>query len=209
MKTLLFLLLSWPLGLWAQTEMLKPIESDLVPRYGGRYGTEVRTQYVYDGLDVRHPKDLRKYIMASADGDAIREFNAYMVSRRAGSWLIAAGVLTSGIGLGVALTNDRSGEASLGTYSSVATPMPNGTVCGGYCNAVPDRTNRTAVRAGITTMASGLLMVALGGWMLRPGQHMRRSVQYYNRALKQQGILWQLTPHSSVTNSGVGLVGRF
>ncbi|UFH55526.1 hypothetical protein [Spirosoma sp. KNUC1025] len=216
MKNLLFffLLCSYQVCAQADTtrsvhkEALKPIESDLTPSYG-RYGQGVKIQYVYDGLDVRHAKDLGQYIYASGDPNAIHEFERYMGSRHAGGWLIAGGVLTSAVGLGVALANDHSGEASKGPYYAVATVMPNGTVCAGYCNSVPDRTNPTAVKAGVTTLFSGLLVAAIGAWMLRPGQHLRRSVQYYNRSLKQQGILWQLTPYSSGSNSGVGLAGRF
>lgn len=218
MKKLLFFLLLSPFQLWAQAyvtrpvdkETLKPISSDLIPGYGySRHGGWSKTQYMYDGLDVRHPKDLGQYIYASGDPDAIREFKNYITSRHAGGWLIAGGILTAGIGLGVALANDHSGEATLGPYYSTATVTPNGTVCGGYCNSVPDRTNHTAVKAGVTTMFGGLLIAALGGWMLRPGQHFRRSVQYYNRALKQQGISWQLTPYATFSNSGIGLVGKF
>ena len=71
MKTLLLLLFLCPMSLWAQQdripppiqgENLKPIESDLVPSYNGRYGQQVKTQYMYDGLDVRRAKDLGQYI---------------------------------------------------------------------------------------------------------------------------------------------------
>ena len=85
MKNLLVILLLCPFGLRAQIdsfapyrkEDLKPIESDLLPSYNGRYGTGVRTQYTYDGLDVRRAMDLRPYIMSSGDPAAIHEFNAY------------------------------------------------------------------------------------------------------------------------------------
>lgn len=218
MKKILLLLLLGPLQVWAQqdrilptpvpTENLKPIESDLVPAYNGRYGTSLRTQYVYDGLDVRHAKDLGQYILASNNPDAIREFNSYLTSRHAGGWLIAGGIITSGVGLIVGISNDHSGEASNGPYSSTGV-VSNGIICYGYCNSVPDRTNKSAVKAGVTTFFSGLIVAAIGAYMLRPGPHLRRSVQYYNRSLKQQGISWQLTPYSSLSSSGVGLVGRF
>ncbi|GAB3778605.1 hypothetical protein GCM10028818_27810 [Spirosoma horti] len=217
MKKLLLLLLLCPLSLWAQQdriptpvqgETLKLIESDLVPSYNGRYGQQVKTQYMYDGLDVRHAKELGQYILASGNPDAIHEFNAYIGSRKAGGWLIAGGIITSAIGLIVGISNDHSGEANKGPYSATGV-VSNGTICYGYCNPVPDRTNESAVKAGVTTCASGLLVAAIGGIMLRPGQHLRRSVQYYNRALRQRGVSWQLTPYSSLSNSGVGLVGRF
>ncbi|MVM33225.1 hypothetical protein GO755_24505 [Spirosoma sp. HMF4905] len=217
MKKVLLLLLLGPLHVWAQqdripppvsAENLKPIESDLVPAYNSRYGTSMRTQYMYDGLDVRHAKDLGPYILASNNPDAIREFNSYLTSRHAGGWLIGGGLIASGVGLIVGISNDHSGEANKGPYSSTGV-VSNGTICYGYCNSVPDRTNQAAVKAGVTTLFSGLIVAAIGAYMLRPGPHLRRSVQYYNRSLKQQGISWQLTPYSSLSNSGVGLVGRF
>jgi hypothetical protein len=145
--------------------------------------------------------------MASGNPDAIREFKSYLNSRQTGSWLIAGGAIMSGVGLIMAISSDHSGEANQGPYSTGT--ITGGSVCYGYCNPVPDRTNPTAVKAGVMTLFSGLLVAAVGGYMLRPGSHLRRSVQYYNRSLNQRGISWQLTPYSSLSNSGVGLIGRF
>lgn len=92
MKALLLLFLMAPLKLWAQAETLKPIGSELIPGgyYGGRYGygQSVRTQYTYDGVDIK-PKALGPYMLASGNSDAIREFDAYIRNRHTGGWLIA------------------------------------------------------------------------------------------------------------------------
>lgn len=181
----------------------------MIPTYVGAYGGwSGRTQYTYDGLDIR-AKDLRPYIMASGDPDAIQNFNAYMRSRYAGGWLIAGGIVTSIIGLSVGLSNDRTGEANRGPYTPNGTVI-NGMMCYGYCNPTPDRTNHGAVTTGVAMFLGGFLISATGAWMLRPGQRMRQAVQYYNRSLRQrQGISWQVQPYSNLSISGVGLVGRF
>lgn len=119
MKTLLFLLTVLPLCAWAQPdtlrpirpEELKPIESELQPAYYGRYGTTVRSQYMYDGLDVRSPKELGKYILASGNGEAIREFQSYMSSRQTGTVFV---VLGTGLSIGglIAIISARSSPQS-------------------------------------------------------------------------------------------------
>ncbi len=231
MKNLLLLLLLCPFGLWAQTdslspsllpyrqENLKPIESDLLPAYNGRYGRSVRTQYTYDGLDVRRAKDLGPYIVASGNPEAIHEFNAYISSRKAGAWLIAGGLTSMIIG-GIIMGSNAPGSDGKFTIKQPYV-CPTGYACSGPSGGVvyggqiagyqtgidTDRQNTYA--AGGLTLLTGAIMVGIGWGLNIPGQHVRRSVQYYNRALKQRGISWQLTPYSSLSNSGLGLHGRF
>ncbi|GAB3798182.1 hypothetical protein GCM10028819_18690 [Spirosoma humi] len=227
MKTLLLLLLLCPLSVWAQQdkiplpvqgENLKPIESDLIPSYNGRYGQQVKTQYVYDGLDIRRAKDLGQYIYASGDPNAIREFNAYISSRKAGGWLIAGGITSAIVG---AIIMGSNGPGSDGKFIAQQPYVcPTGYACGGSggvvyggqiagYQAVTDTQRKNTYAAGGLTLLGGVLMAGIGWGLNMPGSHLRRSVQYYNRALKQRGISWQLTPYSSMANSGVGLVGRF
>ena len=227
MKTLLLLLLLSPLSLWAQQdripspgqgENLKPIESDLVPSYNGRYGQQVKTQYMYDGLDVRHAKDLGQYIYASGDPDAIHEFNAYISSRKAGGWLIAGGLTAATVG---AIIMGSNGPGSNGKFTLQQPYVcPTGYACGGSGGVVyggqiagyqtmADTQRKNTYAAGGLTLLAGMLMTGIGWGLNMPGSHLRRSVQYYNRALKQRGLSWQLTPYSSLSNSGVDLVGRF
>lgn len=227
MKTLLLLLFLCPLSVWAQQdripppvqgENLKPIESDLVPSYNGRYGQQVKTQYMYDGLDVRRAKDLGQYIYASGDPDAIHEFNAYISSRKAGGWLIAGGITSVLVG---AIIMGSNGPGSDGKFTLQQPYIcPKGYACGGSGGVVygghiagyqtmTDTQRKNTYAAGGLTLLGGMLMVGIGWGLNMPGSHLRRSVQYYNRAVKQRGISWQLTPYSSPANSGVGLVGRF
>ena len=205
MKKILVLVLLSPLFAWAQDdtlksvtpETLKPIEQDLIPGYG-RYGRGVRTQYLYDGLDVRHTMDLEKYIRASGDVDANAEFDRFKARRQSSLPLILIGSATyigGLIGMANAISSDPNPRTV--TYTSSTYPYT--------------RTSTVSGRgAGGAVVA--LLGVCLGAWgfsLRAPGNHVRRAVQYYNRSLKQRSISWQLTPYSSITNSGVGLVGRF
>ena len=229
MKKLLLLLLFCPLSLWAQQdripppiqgEELKPIQSDLIPSYNGRYGHQVKTQYMYDGLDVRHARDLGQYILASGDPDAIHEFNAYIGSRKAGGWLIAGGITSAIIG---AIIMGSNGPGSDGKFT-MQQPFycPTGYACGGTgisgtiygggiagYQTVTDTQRQNSYAKGGVLLLGGALMAGIGWGLNMPGQHLRRSVQYYNRALKQRGVSWRLTPYSSWTNAGVGLVGHF
>ncbi len=229
MKKILLLLFLCPLHLWAQqdripppvqAESLKPIESDLIPTYNGRYGQHVRAQYMYDGLDVRRAKDLGQYIYASGDPDAIHEFNAYINSRKTGGWLIAGGITSALIG---AIIMGSNGPGSDGKFT-IQQPFycPTGYACGGTgisgtvyggqiagYQTVTDTHRQNTYAVGGIMFLGGAILAGIGWGMNLPGQHVRRSVQYYNRALKQRGISWQLTPYSSLSNSGVGLVGRF
>ncbi|AUD03046.1 hypothetical protein [Spirosoma pollinicola] len=229
MKTLLFLLLLGPMQLWAQQltipppvqqENLKPIESDLVPAYNGRYGQNVKTQYMYDGLDVRRAKDLGQYIYASGDPDAIQEFNTYIGSRKTGGWLIAGGITSALIG---AIIMGSSGPGSDGKFT-MQQPFycPIGYACGGTgisgtvyggqiagYQTVTDTHRQNTYATGGIMLLGGAILAGIGWGMNMPGQHFRRSVQYYNKALRQRGVSWQLKPYSSFSTSGVGLVGRF
>ena len=199
MKTLLLLLIGCPLLAWAQPDSLphvrptalKPIGSDLVPTYG-RYGYGGRTQYTYDGLDVRSPKDLGQYILASGNETAIQEFNAYMSSRQAGTVLVVVG---SGMAIGglIGIMNARSAENSSNPFQGP-----------------PRSTTGPSGVGGMLVGVFGAGLIGVGWGMRLPGPHLRRAVQYYNRSLKQQqGISWQLKPYATYSNSGVGLVGRF
>ena len=227
MKNLLLILLLCPFGgLRAQIdslspyrkENLKPIESDLLPGYYGRYGTGVRTQYTYDGLDVKRAMDLRPYIMASGDPAAIHEFNAYLTNRKTGGWLIAGGLTSMLIG---GIIMGSNGPGSDGNFT-VQQPYvcPSGYICGGSLGTVyggqvagyqtsTDTQRRNTYSAGGVTLLGGAILAGIGFCLNRPGQHVRHAVQYYNRALKQRNVSWQLKPYSSISASGVGLVGRF
>lgn len=227
MKKLLFLFLLYPLSLWAQPdriappvqpESLKPIESDLIPSYNGRYGQQVRTQYMYDGLDVRHAKDLGQYIMASGDADAIHEFNQYIGSRHAGGWLIATGITSALIG---AIIMGSNGPGSDGKFTTKQPYYcPTGYVCGGSggtvyggqvvtYQTVTDAHRQNTYAAGGVTFIGGAILAGIGFGMQIPGQHMRRAVQFYNRTLKQRSTSWRLSPYSTWSSWGIGLTGRF
>lgn len=206
MKKLLFFILLSPVYVWAQvdtTELvrrdaLKPIETDLLPAYRGRYGTGVRTQYMYDGLDVRRVTDLEKYIRASGDIDANAEFDRFKARRQSSLPLILVGsaaYIGGLIGMANAISSDPNRRTV--TYSSPTYPYTR-------TSTVSDR--------GVGGLVVSLLGVGIGAWgfsLRAPGQHLRRAVQYYNRSLKQSGISWQLKPYSTYSNSGIGLVGRF
>lgn len=227
MKYFIFILLLGPFSLWAQIDSLapvrahtlKPIQSDLLPAYYGRYGTSIRTQYTYDGLDVRHAKDLGQYIMASGDPDAIREFNAYLGSRRTGGWLIAGGIVTAVVGAAIMGSNGPGSDGKFTTQQPIYCPAgsycgstSHGPIYGGqiisYAPAT-DTQRQNAYGTGGALLLGGAILAGIGWGMNLPGSHLRRSVQYYNRALKQQGISWRLSPYSTFSNSGIGLLGRF
>ena len=205
MKALLILLLIAPIELWAQDDSsrtirissLKLIGTDLIPVYG-RYGNGVRSRYTYDGIDIRRTTDLEKYIRASNDADANAEFSRF-IARRQSSWpliIVGSGVYIGGlIGMANAISSDPNRRTV--TYSSPTYPYT--------------RTSTVSNRGGGGAIVA-LIGVGLAAWgfaLRAPGNHVRRSVQYYNRALKQRGISWQLSPYSAAGNSGVGLVGRF
>ncbi|WP_338874227.1 hypothetical protein WBJ53_01220 [Spirosoma sp. SC4-14] len=218
MKNLILLLLVCSTPVWAQIDLLqstsadtlKPIGSDLIPGYG-RYN-QVRTRYTYDGIDIRHAKDLGPYIMASGDPMAIREFQSYISSRHTGGWLIAGGIATAIVG-GVVMSSNAPG--SNGFYTTQYFQCPTGQYCGTPVGGtyptiqVPDVQRKHAFNTGSALLLSGSLLAGIGWGLCMPGPHIRRSVQYYNRALKQRGISWQMTPYSSLNSSGVGLLGKF
>ncbi len=190
MKTLFFLFLISPFQLWAQSDTLKPIGSDVTTGYG-RYGNGVRIRYMYDGIDVRSPKDLGHYILASGDVNAIQEFQSYQRSRQTGTLFVVLGTAAA-VGGMIGLINARSAPDSQNPFQGPArfTTGPTG---GG------------AFLVGLT----GTALIGLGWGMRLPGPHLRRAVQYYNRSLKRRGISWKMSPYSSFTNTGLGLIGRF
>lgn len=228
MKTLLFFLLILSYQLRAQSELavsiprdsLKPIQSELTTNYYGRYGNAIQTQYVYDGLDVRHAKDLGKYITASGDLTAIREFNSYMSGRHAGGWLIAAGTASAITGLIMMASNGPGSDGKFITQQPIT--CPTGYVCGGTAfgsktgtggivgyQPVEDTPRKNSFYAGGSLMMLGALVIGAGWLMQLPGKHVRRAVQHYNKSLQQRGVSWEMTPYSTVSHSGLGLVGRF
>lgn len=198
MKTLLLFFFVLPLQLWAQSDTLKPIRTDSLKLIGtdlisgyGRYGNGVRSQYTYDGIDVRQVMDLEKYIRASGDVDANTEFDRYLNRRQRSVPLIVAGSLVAVGGIiGIAIA--RSAPDSRNPFQGPArsTTGPDGSV-------------------GLVISILGIGFATWGFTLRAPGDHVRRAVQYYNRALKQRGITWQLSPYSTTSNSGVGLAGRF
>lgn len=220
-RILLFLVLC-SFAAWAQPDNLKPIGSDLLPsNYWNGHGWQsgVKTQYTYDGLDIR-ARDLGQYIMASGDANATREYNAYRNSRHAGGWLIAGGVLTAIIGTPIMLSNRPGSDGKFTTQQPYV--CPTGYACGGtsgkmvyggrvaFYQTVPDTRREKANAVGGVMLLSGAILAGIGWGMQLPGKHVRRAVQYYNRALKQQqpGISWQLQPYATGCTSGIGLVGR-
>ncbi|GAB4026088.1 hypothetical protein [Spirosoma koreense] len=230
MKTLLTIFFVYPLTLWAQIDTthvirpqtLKPIESEFIPGHSySRYGGSARTQYIYDGLDVRHPKDLAPYILASGDPNAIGELNKYLNSRQTGNWLIAGGVVTAIVG-GIIMGSNGPGSDGKFTMQQPYV-CPTGYACGGNATAgtlvyggqiagyqtVTDTRRQNAFGAGGATLLGGVIMAGVGWGMHLPGQHFRRAVQYYNRSLKQQGISWHVSPYATFGNSGLGVIGHF
>ena len=101
MKTLFLFLFALPIGVWAQNEPLKPIETTSEPTYqyfghGNRYGLSQR--YMYDGIEVGRAPDLAPYIMSSGDKNAIQEFQQYTRQRRLRTIMLAAGGATMLLG---------------------------------------------------------------------------------------------------------------
>lgn len=215
-KLIFLLLFICPVFAWAQVDTLRPIGSELIPAYTGQYGPGVELQYTYDGLDVRRPKELGKYIMASGSLEAIQAFQRYRSSRKAGGWLIAAGVLSGLIGTPTMFSNKPNAD---GKFTLTQTyNCPKGYICssgmGGIGGPlptvqVPDVSRQRAYNTGSAMLLFGGLVAGLGFGMLLPGRNFRTAVQHYNRALKQRGISWQVSPYSTLSNSGVGMVGTF
>ncbi|GAB2522674.1 hypothetical protein GCM10027085_11150 [Spirosoma aerophilum] len=175
---------------------------------------------MYDGLDVRHAKDLGQYILASGDRDAIREFKSYISSRHTGGWLIAGGVTWAIIGAIVMGSNGPGSDGKFTTQQPYYCPTGyacggtgiSGTVYGGQIagyQTVTDMNRQNMHAKGGVFMLGGAILAGIGWGLTMPGAHLRRSVQLYNRSLKQQGISWRVTPYSSGSNSGIGLIGRF
>lgn len=205
MKTALLILLFVPLDLWAQADTLQPIRTDTLKIIGtelisgyGRYGQSVRTQYTYDGIDVKRPLDLEKYIRASGDVDAIGELDR-IKARRQSSWpliVLGSGLYIGGL-IGIANAIDSDSDRRTITYSTPTYPYTQ---------------TRTVSSKGAGGVIVALIGVAIGTWgfsLRAPGNHFRRSVQYYNRSLRRRNISWQMIPYSSPSTSGVSLFGRF
>lgn len=202
----LLLLLFLPLCASAQTDTLRPVRidtlkligTDLIPGYG-RYGQSIQTRYTYDGIDIRRPMDLEKYIRASGDADANAEFDRYVARRQGGVTLIIIGSIATVAGMtGAAIAQANDPDKHYVTYTTGGYPYTQQT------SYVSDK----GVGGAIVAMA-GTIMLCCGAFMRIPGNHLRHAVQYYNRALRQRSISWQMQPYSSGSPAGVGLVGRF
>lgn len=214
MKSLLFLLLYIPCQLWAQTDpfqftrpdTLKSIGSDLIPTYG-RYGYGSRTQYTYDGLDIKAIR-LKPYILASGDVNAIREFQAYQNSRQIGGLMIGGGIVTMIVGTITMISNKPNSDGKF-TTTQYLTPSPGIRYIGGNTVIVPDKPRQNAYAAGYLTLLGGVILAGTGWRMQLPGSHLRHSVQYYNRAIRQGRVAWEVTPGATFKGGGIRLVGRF
>ena len=198
MKTLFLFLFALPIGVWAQNEPLKPIETTSEPTYqyfghGNRYGLSQR--YMYDGIEVGRAPDLAPYIMASGDKNAIQEFQQYARQRRLRTIMLAAGGATMLFG-GIIATKSSASRLFSGP--------PSPTTFSTFANDASRRYTN-----GMLTAGAGFIVVAIGALAVRPEFHLRRAIQYYNRSLKQQGVSWQFTPYSGISHSGIGLVGQF
>lgn len=230
MKILTLLLTALPLLAQAQPdtlrpirpEDLKPIETELLPAYYGRYGATVRSQYMYDGLDIE-AKNLTPYIHASGDPVAIREFDTYISRRHTGGFMIAGGIVAAIVGTAIMGANRPDADGRFTTQQPIT--CPSGNFCGGSLTGgkavqgtgqiigyepATDTRRQNAYAGGFLTLLTGGILGGIGWAMQYPGQHVRRAVQHYNRSLRQrQGVSWQLSPYSSGAPAGVGLVGRF
>jgi hypothetical protein len=228
MKTLLCLLLLGCLTSYAQPdtlrplrrEELKPITYDLMPtgtftRYGYVHGS--RTQYMYDGLDIR-AKALGPYIMASGDPTAIREFNAYLRNRQTGGLLIGGGIAAMLVGTIIMASNSPGADGKFTTQQAIVCPV--GMVCGGSLGtvyggqvvgyqSVTDTERRGGFTAGFVTLLTGGILTGIGWSMNIPGQRVRNAVQHYNRSLRQPGVSWEFKPYGSATSTGLSVAARF
>lgn len=221
MKTLLLMLLALPLLAQAQSdtlrsmrkENLKPVGTDFIPAYNGRYGWGGRPQYTYDGLDIR-PQELGPYILALGDENAISEWQKYQTGRSAGILMIIGGSITTIAGF-VTMGNNRP-DSDGGFHVTKTYPLQPGVSIVGsngnynyYTVKEEDTSRKNAYAGGVLLGLTGSILAGIGVCMQLPGHHVRRAVQHYNRALKQQGISWRVQPYGSVSSSGVSLVGRF
>lgn len=213
MKAIYFLVFILPLGVLAQTEGLKPIQKEnQTVTWGTQYGPrhQSQTTYFYDGIEVRRVTELGKYILASGNPDAIREYQQFASSRRVGTGLMVVGGITSVVGTVIAFSSKGSAQSDVNSHLIRQNGLyyVNGMVYSGNPFQSQQTDNRTLKRGGFVTMASGLAVLLFGSVMHRPGLHLRRSVQYYNRALENRVSL-KLEPHWNNTNAGLGLVARF
>ncbi|WP_234736308.1 hypothetical protein [Tellurirhabdus bombi] len=201
------------MGVLAQTEGLKPIQKEnQTVTWGTQYGPrhQSQTTYFYDGIEVRRVTELGKYILASGNPDAIREYRKFTSSRRVGTGLIVVGGVTSVIGAVITFSSNsdsRRDIAGIPIYQN-GLYYSNGMAYSRNPFSSQQSEKKSLNRGGIVTMASGLTVLLVGSIMHRPGLHLRRSVQYYNRALENRVSL-KLEPHWDNTNAGLGLVARF
>lgn len=226
MNRLCLLLLLLPSLLFAQVDSvqtlrrqdLKPIGTDLIPDYRSPYyGPAVRSQYTYDGLDIK-ARQLVPYIQASGNPDAIREINTYIRNRHTGGWLIAGGVASMIVGTVMMASNAPGADGKFTTQQPYICPTgfacgySGGVVYGGQqagTTTVVDNQRKGAF-GGVAVLVGGSLLTSIGWCLTLPGQHVRRAVQYYNRALRQeQRVSWQIQPGATTTAAGLTLRGRF
>lgn len=214
MTRILLLLLLCSFVARAQQNDLKPIGYETLPTYVGRYGGwSGRIQYTYDGLDIR-ARQLEPYIVASANREAIQNYNAYLTSRHVGGWLIAGGLVTTLVG-GIVMGSNGPNENGRFTKpfncpTGMACFTAGGTFYGGQqVGTQPDPDRERVYNRGVVTALLGVIVAGIGWGMTTPGRRVRQAVQHYNRALKEQGISWQLQPYSTVSNSGIGVVAQF
>lgn len=200
MKTVLACcLLLFPLLGWAQPDTLRPVSPEALRPIGtehfptyGRYGGGYRTQFQYDGLDIK-PTDLKPYIMASGDPDAIANFNRYLERRQTGKVLIWLGAITATTGLVMtAVARSDPNSSNPWVASNTVGDGPSG--AGGFV---------------VGMLGVAVATVGLGESMPTGNKHLRRAIQHYNRSLNRRGISWQLSPYGTVRSSGLALVGRF
>lgn len=214
MKTLYLVLLAWPVGVWAQqSEPLKPIETvtysvPLYTQYG--YRPHSTSNYLYDGIEVRRPTDLGKYILASGDPDAIREYRQFKSGRELGAGLLVVGSVTTLVGMIITATPKetpaQNNVPKLTYYNGLW--YGNGMVYSGnpYADTEPKKQVR---KGGIITMTTGLSAILIGALVRMPGFHFRRSIQYYNKSLRTKDVSIRLEPRYDYTGAGAGLVARF
>lgn len=214
MKALYVLLLAWPVGVWAQSEPLKPIETvtysvPIYTQYG--YRNQSSSQYLYDGIEVRRATDFGQYILASGDPNAINEYRQFKSGRELGTGLMLVGGVTSLVGMIITaspkVTQIQTGIPKGLSYYNGAW-YGNGMVYLGDPYARND-TKKEVRKGGVVTMTTGLSLFLVGSLIRIPGFHFRRSIQYYNKSLQTKGVSLRLEPHWESNNSGLGLVARF
>ncbi|GAB3268943.1 hypothetical protein GCM10027347_38670 [Larkinella harenae] len=215
MKTLyVLLLLALPVGVWAQSEPLKPIE---IVRYSEPVYTRIgfrphyTSRYLYDGIEVRRATELGQYILASGDPNAIREYRQFKRGRDVGTGLMIAGGATSLVGMILtAIPKEVPGQKTVppGLVFQNGAWYGNGMIFYGdpYAGAEPRKEIR---KSGLITLSTGLTTLLIGSLIRRPGIHFRRSVQYYNKSLRTNDVSIRLEPQWNGKHGVLGVVARF